>query len=70
MGDMERYWYITEGVRDIMGNKERDRAITVFLGLIMSRTDRQWGITKVSLAKLGCPVGYMDIMEGSRAKFG
>jgi hypothetical protein len=24
MGDMERYWDITEGVRDIMGNKKRD----------------------------------------------
>jgi hypothetical protein len=33
MGDMERYWNITEG--DIKGNKERDWAITCFLGLIM-----------------------------------
>jgi uncharacterized protein involved in copper resistance len=35
MGDMGRYWDITEGVRDIMGNKERDWAMTGFLGLIM-----------------------------------
>jgi hypothetical protein len=32
MGDMKRYWDITEGVRDIMENKERDRAMTGFLG--------------------------------------
>jgi hypothetical protein len=30
LGDMERYWDCTEGVRDIMGNKERDWAMTVF----------------------------------------
>jgi hypothetical protein len=30
MGDMERYWDITEGVSDIMGNKERDLAMTGF----------------------------------------
>jgi hypothetical protein len=28
MGDMERYWDITEGVSNIMGNKERDLAMT------------------------------------------
>jgi hypothetical protein len=28
--DMERYWDITEGVRDIMGNKESDLAVTGF----------------------------------------
>jgi hypothetical protein len=39
MGDMERYWAITEVVRDIIRNKERDLAMTVFLGLIMRRTD-------------------------------
>jgi hypothetical protein len=38
MGDIERYCDIKEGVRDIMGNKERDWAMTGFLGLIM-RTD-------------------------------
>jgi hypothetical protein len=32
MGDMERYWDITEGVRDIIGNKEIDWFMTVFLG--------------------------------------
>jgi hypothetical protein len=37
-GDMERYWNINEGVRDIMGYKERDLAMTGFLGLIMSKT--------------------------------
>jgi hypothetical protein len=25
MGDMESYWDVTEGVKDIKGNKERDR---------------------------------------------
>jgi hypothetical protein len=29
---MDRYWDITEGVRDIMGNKERDGSMTGFLG--------------------------------------
>jgi hypothetical protein len=27
---MERYWDITEGARDIMGNKEKDWAMTGF----------------------------------------
>jgi hypothetical protein len=36
----------------------------------MRGTDMTWGITEGSLAKLGCPVGYMDITEGSRAKWG
>jgi hypothetical protein len=39
MGDMERYWDIPEGVRDIMENKERDWAMTGFSGLIMRRSD-------------------------------
>jgi hypothetical protein len=39
MGDMVRCWDNTEEVRDIMGNKERDWAMTGFLGLIMRRTD-------------------------------
>jgi hypothetical protein len=39
MGDMERYWDFTEGVRDIMRDKERDRAMTGFLGLIMRGTN-------------------------------
>jgi hypothetical protein len=30
MGDMERYWDITEGVSNIMGNKERYLAMTGF----------------------------------------
>jgi uncharacterized protein involved in copper resistance len=30
MGDMERYWDITEGVRDMIRNKERDWAMTGF----------------------------------------
>jgi hypothetical protein len=30
MGDIKRYWDITEGVRDIIGNKERDWAMTIF----------------------------------------
>jgi hypothetical protein len=36
---LKRYWDIMEGVRDIMGNKERDWDMTGFLGLIMRRTD-------------------------------
>jgi hypothetical protein len=40
MGDMESYWDIREGVRDIMGYKERDWAMTGFLGPIMRRTDK------------------------------
>jgi hypothetical protein len=39
MGDMERYWDFTEGVRDIIGDKKRDWAMTSFLGLIMRGTD-------------------------------
>jgi hypothetical protein len=39
MGDMEGYWDFTEGVRDIMRYKERDWAVTGFLGLIMRGTD-------------------------------
>jgi hypothetical protein len=39
MGDIERYWDITEVARDIMGNKEKDWAMTGFFGLIMRRTD-------------------------------
>jgi hypothetical protein len=70
MWDIERYWDITEGVRDIMGNKERYLAVTGFLGLIMRWPDTKWGITKVFLAKLGCPLGNMDITEGFRAKLG
>jgi hypothetical protein len=39
MGDMKRYWDITDGVRDIMGCKERGLDMTGFLGLIKRRTD-------------------------------
>jgi hypothetical protein len=35
LGDMERYWDITEGVRDILGTKRETGAMKGFLGLIM-----------------------------------
>jgi hypothetical protein len=54
MGDMERYWDVTEGVRDIMGNKKRDWATTGFLGLIM-RTNI--GHHRGVLAQVGVPGG-------------
>jgi hypothetical protein len=30
MDEMERYWDFTEGIRDIMGDKKRDWAMTGF----------------------------------------
>jgi hypothetical protein len=39
MGNMEGYWDFTEDVKDIMGDKERDLAVTGFLGLIMRAID-------------------------------
>jgi hypothetical protein len=41
-----------------------------FFRLIMRRTDMQWGITKGSMAKLGSPVGYIDVTEGSKTMLG
>jgi hypothetical protein len=43
MGDMERYWDVTEGFKNIIGNNEGDNwAMTGFDGLIMRRTDMWW----------------------------
>jgi hypothetical protein len=42
----------------------------MFFRLIMRRTDMQWGITKGSMAKLGSPVGYIDVTEGSKTMLG